>query len=217
MPSSVASSSLWSSQPPVQHPASVRDGDLSSLAVEYDAPLDPRSELKRGLYFDSSEVQGKPCRLLAWLPIKPGKNGGKKALISAVDVSTGKRIDTWLKGSVQPALLARSVCTCVAVDDDDFLTLLSPAGECCQDVQLPRWDAQCPGGVQLHYRPLAKVEDDSTNYSTCLADQIRHGLAKDMVVTVTVASWARHSLEFVESVSCEPEDGALPVAHRMPS
>jgi len=160
----------------------VRDGSLASLTVEYDNPIDPRTELKNGMYLD---VNGLPCRICDFTPCRAGKGGYRKAYITAVEVSTGRKLQTWLRGSVKPALLARQEYVVVEIDDDGFMTLLSSAGECRSDIRLTRWDVQYPAGA-----------------AATLANQIEQGLENDAQVTVIIASWAAHGLEFVESATC---------------
>eukprot|EP00966_Prymnesium_polylepis_P065485 1519772-Prymnesium_polylepis.1 len=93
MPSSVASSALWLSMPPVKHPGSVRDAALSSLAVDYDEPK-KGIKLKKGMYIDSSECRAMPCRILECHPYGGRRRRwGQEAHVKAVEVSTGKRIE----------------------------------------------------------------------------------------------------------------------------
>ena len=80
-----------------------------------------------------------PCKVTAFSTAKPGKHGSAKAMITAKDIFTDKQYDeTFGTGDMIPRpIVSKTEFTCLSIDDDDMLQLMTDTGELKEDLRIP--------------------------------------------------------------------------------
>merc|ERR1719230_2065447 len=80
-----------------------------------------------------------PCKVTAFSTAKPGKHGSAKAMITAKDIFTDKQYEeTFGTGDMIPRpIVVKTEYTCIDCDDDGKLTMMDPAGELVEHLNLP--------------------------------------------------------------------------------
>ena len=80
-----------------------------------------------------------PCKVVSFSTAKPGKHGSAKAMIMGKDIFTNNQYEeTYGTGDQIPApVVVNTEYTCIDIDEDGVLMLLTPNGEMKEDVTLP--------------------------------------------------------------------------------
>ena len=80
-----------------------------------------------------------PCKVTQFSTAKPGKHGSAKAMITGKDIFTDKQYDeTFGTGDNIPVpVVIKTEYTCIDMDEDGILSLLTPEGEMKEDCMAP--------------------------------------------------------------------------------
>ena len=83
-----------------------------------------------------------PCRVTSFSTAKPGKHGSAKAMITGKDIFTDKQYEeTFGTGDMIPApVVVKTEYTCLDVEDDGTLQLLTKDGEMKEDLKLSEFE-----------------------------------------------------------------------------
>ena len=108
-------------------------GDAGALTTE----LAEAGRMKPGSLIIMKEQW--PCKVTAFSTAKPGKHGSAKAMITAKDIFTDKQYEeTFGTGDMIPRpIVSKTEFTCLSIDDDDMLQLMTDTGELKEDLRLP--------------------------------------------------------------------------------
>ena len=107
-------------------------GDAGSLGVEKVSA----GGLKKG---DLVMIKDHPCRVVNFSTAKVGKHGSAKAMVTGIDIFTSNKYEcTFSTGEMVDApIVNKTEYTVINIDDDNFLTLLTDAGETKEDLKIP--------------------------------------------------------------------------------
>ncbi|KAI9591553.1 eukaryotic translation initiation factor 5A-2 [Syncephalis fuscata] len=84
-------------------------------------------------------IKGRPCKIVDMSTSKTGKHGHAKVNMTAIDIFTGKKLE-----DVSPSThnmdvpnVSRVEYEAVMIDDDGFVTLMTPDGASKDDIKYP--------------------------------------------------------------------------------
>ena len=83
-----------------------------------------------------------PCKVISFSTDKPGKHGSAKAMITGKDIFTDKQYEeTFGTGDMIPApVVVKTEYTCLDVEEDGTLQLLTKDGEMKEDLKLSEFE-----------------------------------------------------------------------------
>jgi len=112
-------------------------------------------------------IKGRPCKVSDVSTSKTGKHGHAKCHFVAIDIFTGKKMEELVPSShnCEAPFVTRTEYTLTDISDDDYVCLMTEAGETREDLSLP-----------------SKTEDDA-KLARELRDMFDEG-EKTIVVTV---------------------------------
>ena len=84
-------------------------------------------------------IKNNPCKVTDVSTSKTGKHGHAKCHFVAIDIFTGKKMEDLVPAghTTSVPFVKKDELQCIDVDDDDFLTVLTPDGDTRQDLKLP--------------------------------------------------------------------------------
>ena len=87
-------------------------------------------------------IKSKPCKITEFTTCKTGKHGAAKALLTGIDILTGRRLEcTYSTGdTVDAPICTRKEIMLINIEDDGYVTLLLDSGELREDIKLPSED-----------------------------------------------------------------------------
>lgn len=139
------------------------EGTDAGASLTY--PLSAGS-IKKGSFmvFDND----KPCKVVDYKTAKTGKHGAAKAMITGIDIFTGRKYETTASTghNVLVPNISRANYTVITVDETGYLTLMDAQGATKQDLKLP----------------------DETEEDQKLSDRIKAALDEGKEISVTVMS-----------------------------
>ena len=111
-------------------------------------------------------IKGRPCKVTDVSTSKTGKHGHAKCHFVANDIFTGKKVEDLVPAghTTSVPFVKKDEYQCIDVDEDDFLTLMTPDGDTRSDIKLPRAlpPPEVPGAEKLSEEicDLLKEEKD---------------------------------------------------------
>jgi len=97
-------------------------------------------------------IKGRPCKVSDVSTSKTGKHGHAKCHFVAIDIFTGKKMEDLVPSSHTTAVpfVKKAELQCMDVDDDGFVTVLTPDGDTRSDLKLPsEMQPEPPGALEL--------------------------------------------------------------------
>ena len=98
-------------------------------------------------------IKGNPCKVIDVSTSKTGKHGHAKCHFVAIDIFTGKKIEDLVPAghTTSVPFVKKEEYQCIDCDDDDFVTILTAAGDTRSDIKLPRAlpPPEVPGANEL--------------------------------------------------------------------
>ena len=84
-------------------------------------------------------IKDHPCKVVAFSTAKTGKHGSAKAMVSGIDIFTANKYEcTFSTGdNVDAPVVKRVEFNLINIDEDNYCTLLTDAGETKEDLQIP--------------------------------------------------------------------------------
>lgn len=121
-------------------------------------------------------IKGFPCKVVDVSTSKTGKHGHAKANITAIDIFTGKKMETSEPTShnVDVPNVSKTEYELISIEEDDYVTLLTEEGE---------------------YKTDLKIEEEDENYAK-LKEQFEKGA--NIVVCVISAMGQEKIISFRE-------------------
>ena len=107
-------------------------GDAGSAAIEKTSA----GSLKKG---DLVMIKGHPCKVVSFSTAKTGKHGSAKAMVAGIDIFTSSKYECTFstQDNVDAPLVKRTEYSLINIDEDNFCTLMTEAGEIKEDLGLP--------------------------------------------------------------------------------
>jgi translation initiation factor 5A len=109
-------------------------------------------QIRKGGYI---MIKGNPCKVSDVSTSKTGKHGHAKCHFVAIDIFTGKKMEDLVPASHTTAVpfVKKEEFQALDVDDDGFVTVLTPEGETRSDLKLPtEMNPSPPGADELSSR-----------------------------------------------------------------
>ena len=84
-------------------------------------------------------IKEKPCKVVSYSTAKTGKHGAAKAMLTGIDIFTSKKYEcTYSTGDMVDApIVSRDEYTLIDINDEDYVTLMTDAGDTKEDLALP--------------------------------------------------------------------------------
>ena len=103
-------------------------GDAGGLIAKVSAGC-----LKKG---DLVMIKGHPCKVVSFSTAKTGKHGSAKAMITGIDIFSASKYEcTFSTGdNVDAPLVKRVEYVLINIDEDNFCSLMSDAGDIKEDL-----------------------------------------------------------------------------------
>ena len=91
-------------------------------------------------------IKGNPCKVIDVSTSKTGKHGHAKCHFVAIDIFTGKKMEDLVPAghTTSVPFVKKEEYQCIDVDDDDFTTLLTAAGDTCVHARPARPRTRAP-------------------------------------------------------------------------
>jgi len=111
------------------------NSDNASLTVPVEA-----GSLKKGDYVVANDKF--PCKVVEHSKMKTGKHGAAKAVMTAIDIFTGKKYEFGSPASaiLQSPIVKRVEYNLIDVDEEDYASLLDDNNETKIDLKIPEDD-----------------------------------------------------------------------------
>ena len=124
-------------------------------------------------------IKGNPCKVSDVSTSKTGKHGHAKCHFVAIDIFTGKKMEDLVPAghTTSVPFVKKEEYQCIDCDEDDFVTLLTDAGDTRSDVKLPRsMVPEPPGAAELSERVKNLLQEEKDFYvivqNACGREQI---------------------------------------------
>ena len=113
-------------------------------------------------------IKGNPCKVSDVSTSKTGKHGHAKCHFVAIDIFTGKKMEDLVPAghTTSVPFVKKEEYQCIDVDEDDFVTLLTPSGDTRSDIKLPRSlpPPEVPGADELSQKVIDFLKDEKDFY-----------------------------------------------------
>ena len=121
-------------------------------------------QIRKGGYI---MIKGRPCKVSDVSTSKTGKHGHAKCHFVAIDIFTGKKMEDLVPSSHTTAVpfVKKEEYQCIDVDDEGFITVITPSGETRSDLKLPsEMSPEPPGALELSNKIKESLKDEKDFY-----------------------------------------------------
>ncbi|KAE8418199.1 eukaryotic translation initiation factor eIF-5A [Aspergillus pseudocaelatus] len=104
-------------------------------------------------------IKGRPCKIVDMSTSKTGKHGHAKVHLVALDIFTGKKLEDLSPSThnMEVPNVKRTEYQLLDITDDDFLSLMTDAGDTKDDVKVPE------GDLGARIKKMFKEEEKDVN------------------------------------------------------